>query len=148
MRSQDWSASAAADDTFMISARVYYEDTDAAGVVYYANYLRFCERGRTEWLRHLGQEQHDLLHEQAVAFVVRSLEARYHAPARLDDLLCVATRVTGIGRASLDFSQAVLRGEELLFSAHICVASVDTVRGRPIAIPAAFRAVLPEAHAK
>jgi len=131
-------------DVFTIPARVYYEDTDAAGVVYYANYLRFCERARTEWLRHLGLEQRGLLAAEHVAFVVRSLEARYLAPGRLDDLLTVATRIAGVGRASIDFEQRILRGEELLFSSRITVASVDTARGRPIAIPAALRALLPD----
>lgn len=136
--------SGTADDTFTIAARVYYEDTDAAGVVYYANYLRFCERARTEWLRHLGLEQRGMLSEQKIAFVVHTVEARYLAPARLDDLLSVCTRVAAIGRASLDFEQTILRGEELLFTTRISVASVDTARGRPIAIPAALRALLPE----
>lgn len=132
------------DGSFTISARVYYEDTDAAGVVYYANYLRFCERARTEWLRELGFEQHDMLSTHKVAFVVRSVEAEYLAPARLDDMLTIATRVCDIGRASLGFAQSVLRGEELLFDSRISVASIDTIRGRPTAIPAALRALLPD----
>lgn len=132
------------DGSFTISARVYYEDTDAAGVVYYANYLRFCERARTEWLRSLGFEQRDMLTAQNVAFVVRSVQADYLAPARLDNLLSVVTRITDIGRASITFAQSVLRGEELLFDSRISVACVDTVRARPIAIPAALRALLPE----
>lgn len=132
------------DGSFTISARVYYEDTDAAGVVYYANYLHFCERARTEWLRALGFEQHGMLSTHKVAFVVRSVEAEYLAPARLDDMLSIVTRVFDIGRASLWFAQSVLRGEELLFDSRISVASIDTVRGRPTAIPAALRALLPD----
>jgi acyl-CoA thioester hydrolase len=132
------------DGAFIFPARVYYEDTDAAGVVYYANHLRFCERARTEWLRHLGFEQHDMLSALRVAFVVRSVQAEYLAPARLDDLLTIATRVTEIGRASLDFAQSILRGGELLFDSRITVACIDTALGRPLAIPAALRALLPE----
>lgn len=132
------------DGSFTISARVYYEDTDAAGVVYYANYLRFCERARTEWLRELGFEQRAMLSTHRVAFVVRSVEARYLAPARLDDMLLIATRISDIGRASIGFAQSVSRGEELLFDSRISVASVDTVRGRPTAIPAALRALFPD----
>lgn len=125
-----------------LSVRVYYEDTDAAGVVYYANYLRFCERARTEWLRGLGFEQRGLLDEVGTAFVVSSLEARYLAPARLDDLLRIQTRIASTGRASIVFAQNVLRGEELLFEARITVASVDLARGRPVAIPSAIRSRL------
>lgn len=132
------------EGSFNISARVYYEDTDAAGVVYYANYLRFCERARTEWLRKLGFEQQHILDTHKIAFVVRSVEADYLAPGRLDDMLTIATRVCDVGRASLGFAQSILRGEELLFDSRISVASIDTVRGRPTAIPAALRALLPE----
>jgi tol-pal system-associated acyl-CoA thioesterase len=83
-----------------ISLRVYYEDTDAAGIVYYANYLRFIERGRTEFLRALGHDQHRLMKE-GVAFAVRSVQAEYLKPARLDDLLTVDTTIAELGRAQL-----------------------------------------------
>ncbi len=82
-----------ASSRFSLSVRVYYEDTDAGGVVYYANYLKFCERTRTEWLRALGVAQHALLDEQGVGFVVRSVQADYLAPARLDDALEVSARI-------------------------------------------------------
>lgn len=131
-------------DAFTISARVYYEDTDAAGVVYYANYLRFCERARTEWLRHFGFEQRSMLTQHQTAFVVRAVEAEYLAPARLDDELVIATSIASLGRASLVFAQRVLRAQELLFDSRITVASVDTVRGRPTAIPPALRSLLPD----
>mgnify|MGYP005748507677 CR=1 FL=1 len=132
------------DGAFTMSARVYYEDTDAAGVVYYANYLRFCERARTEWLRSLGFEQRDMLNAHGIAFVVRSVQADYRAPARLDNLLDVVTHVVDVGRASLTFAQSVLRDQELLFDSRISVACVDTARGRPVAIPAVIRALLPD----
>jgi acyl-CoA thioester hydrolase len=143
MRSRPESRTAHADEGFRISARVYYEDTDAAGVVYYANYLRFCERARTEWLRELGFEQHGMLKELRTAFVVRSVQADYLAPARLDDALSIVTRVANIGRASLVFAQSVLRGEELLFDSRITIACVDLTKGRPTPIPAALRSLLP-----
>lgn len=132
-----------ADAGFTIPARVYYEDTDAAGVVYYANYLRYCERARTEWLRQLGFEQQTMLTLHNTAFVVRSVEADYLAPARLDDALKIVTRIASIGRASLVFAQGVLREQELLFDSRITVACVDTVRGRPTGLPIALRSLLP-----
>ncbi|HLW05573.1 MAG TPA: tol-pal system-associated acyl-CoA thioesterase [Azoarcus sp.] len=131
------------DQGFDITVRVYYEDTDAAGVVYYANYLRFCERARTEWLRSLGFAQHNLLQEQGIAFVVRSVQADYLAPARLDDVLTVEAQVVDIGPARLVFAQRVLRAEDVLFNSRVTIACVDTARNRPTRIPAAIRSALP-----
>ena len=91
----------ASSQHFTLPVRVYYEDTDAGGVVYYANYLKFCERARTEWLRALGVSQQALIDEQGLAFVVRSVHADYLASARLDDALTIATRVAMLRRASL-----------------------------------------------
>ncbi|MFC5770338.1 tol-pal system-associated acyl-CoA thioesterase [Thauera sinica] len=119
--------------------RVYYEDTDAAGVVYYANYLRFCERARTEWLRALGFEQQALLAAEGVGFVVRSVRADYLSPARLDDGLTVVSSLAGLRRASLDFRQEIMRDDERLFVAHVVLACVDWRRQRPVAIPAAMQ---------
>ena len=95
----------ASSQPFTLPVRVYYEDTDAGGVVYYANYLKFCERARTEWLRTLGVSQQALIDEQGLAFVVRSVQADYLASARLDDALEVVTRVAMLRRASLLFEQ-------------------------------------------
>lgn len=117
--------------------RVYYEDTDAAGIVYYAGYLRFIERGRTEFLRTLGHDQNQLMRE-GVAFAVRSLSAEYLLPARLDDLLTVETSIAHLGRAQLSFHQRVLRGEDLLLDAKIRIACIDPARGKPIPIPRAI----------
>lgn len=117
-----------------ISVRVYYEDTDAAGIVYYANYLRFIERGRTEFLRALGHDQNALMQE-GIAFAVRSVNVEFLKPARLDDLLTVETAVASLGRAQLAFAQRILRGTELLLAAEIRVVCIDPVRGRPIGIP-------------
>jgi acyl-CoA thioester hydrolase len=117
--------------------RVYYEDTDAAGIVYYANYLRFLERGRTEFLRTLGHDQNALM-EDGIAFAVRSASAEFLKPARLDDLLTVETTVASLGRAQVTFAQRILRDKELLLDAKIRVACIDPVRGKPIPMPRAL----------
>lgn len=118
--------------------RVYYEDTDAGGVVYYANYLRFIERGRTEWLRALGYDQARLAEELGVVFAVRSLSAEYLKPARLDDQLNVFTTIESHGRAALVFAQHVERNGERLFEATVKVACLDRERFKPVAIPPAI----------
>lgn len=127
---------------FVLPVRVYYEDTDAAGVVYYANYLRFCERARTEWLRAIGFEQQRMLTEDGLAFVVRSVQADYLSPARLDDALTVVSTIDVLQRASMTFGQEVMRGNELLFAADVRIACVDWNRGKPAPIPAAVRCQL------
>ena len=122
--------------------RVYYEDTDAAGVVYYANYLKFCERARTEWLRALGFEQQSLRDERGTVFVVRSVSADYLASAVLDDALTVETHVAEIGRAKLVFAQKILRGEDVLFESKVGVVCVDWSKKKPASIPDDIRALL------
>jgi acyl-CoA thioester hydrolase len=117
--------------------RVYYEDTDAAGIVYYANYLRFMERGRTEFLRSLGHNQHQLMQE-GVAFAVRSASVEFLKPAKLDDLLTVETAVAALGRAQVSFVQRIRRDHELLLDAKIRVACIDPSAGRPIRMPRAL----------
>ncbi len=119
--------------------RVYYEDTDAAGLVYYANYLKFLERGRTEFLRWLGFSQSELAAREGVRFVVSHMQVRFLAPARLDDALVVATELTDIGRASCRFGQAVLRedDETELVRAQVRVACVDAA-GKPVRWPEAL----------
>jgi len=125
-----------------LAARVYYEDTDAGGVVYYANYLRFLERGRTECLRALGWQQQALLAETGLAFAVRSLAADYLKPARLDDLLEIETRVAELGRAQVTFAQSIRRGETTLLTATVRVACLDLARGKPAALPKELHAQL------
>ena len=120
---------------FQTGVRVYYEDTDAAGIVYYANYLRFIERGRTEFLRALGHDQNILMGE-GIAFAVRSAGVEFLRPARLDDLLTVETGIASLGRAQVTFAQRILRGTELLLDAKIRVVCIDPVRGKPIGMPA------------
>lgn len=137
-------APAAARPPFSISVRVYYEDTDAGGVVYYANYLRFLERARTEWLRAAGFEQQHLLEVDQLAFVVRRVEADFRAAARLDDLLDVRVEIERLGGASMVFAQRIERGDDLLLEAKVTVACVDWARKKPTALPEAMRSQLQE----
>jgi acyl-CoA thioester hydrolase len=120
---------------FTWPVRVYYEDTDAGGIVYYANYLKFFERARTEWLRALNVGQQTMIDEHGAGFVVRSAQIDYHASARLDDEITLTLAITKLGRASVVFSQHALRGEQLLASAHVKVGCVDLATLRPRAIP-------------
>lgn len=120
-----------------LTIRVYYEDTDAAGIVYYANYLRFMERGRTELLRTLGHDQSALM-QAGIAFAVRSAGVEFLKPARLDDLLQVETAVAALGRAQVTFAQRIWRDTQLLLDAKIRVACIDPARGRPIPMPHAI----------
>jgi acyl-CoA thioester hydrolase len=116
---------------FLWPVRVYYEDTDHGGVVFYANYLKFMERARTEWLRALGFEQDRMIEEEGLIFAVRSVELNYHSPARFNDLLDVTARVTKYGRASIDFEQQVRRGDELLCEGVVRLATLDAETFRP-----------------
>jgi acyl-CoA thioester hydrolase len=117
------------------TVRVYYEDTDAGGIVFYANYLKFFERARTEWLRATGVGQQELLDTDGAAFVVKSASLDYHAPARLDDVLTIRTTVEKLGRASVQFAQQAWKGDVLLTSASVKVGCVDTATMRPRALP-------------
>ena len=118
-------------DAHALPVRVYYEDTDAGGVVYHANYLRYCERGRTDFLRLLGIHQHKL---EDAGFVVRRMTCDFLKPARLDDLLEVETRLLDGGGARLELEQRIRRDGDLLFSAAVTVALIDR-RGRPRRFP-------------
>lgn len=122
---------------FSHPVRVYYEDTDTAGIVYYANYLRFLERGRTECLRRLGHSQHALM-DEGVAFAVRSVQAEYLKPAQLDDELLVESAVVSLGRAQLVFAQRVTRDGEKLLDATIRIACIDPASGKPKGMPRAM----------
>ena len=117
--------------------RVYYEDTDAGGVVFYANYLKFIERGRTEYLRDLGFDQGKITKEKDIVFVVKSLSADYLSPAYLDDMIQVQTNIKLIKNASLVFTQKILNLEKntVLFNAEVKVVSVLKNNLKPCAIP-------------
>ena len=125
---------------FALPCRVYYEDTDAGGIVYYVNYLKFMERARTERLRRLGFAQSQLAGDNLL-FVVHSCEARYHAPARLDDELSVSAEVVELNRVSLRFRQQVRRVNDgqLLCEGSVLVACVRAESLKPRAIPEALR---------
>ena len=129
--------------TFTWPVRIYYEDTDSGGVVYYANYLKFMERARTEWLRALGLEQ-DALREAGHLFAVRSVQVDYLQPARFNDLLEVTASVVERGAATLTFDQQVRRAGEVLCRGRVTVASLDAESLRPRRIPAVVTERLPE----
>ncbi|MAF76178.1 MAG: tol-pal system-associated acyl-CoA thioesterase [Idiomarinaceae bacterium] len=115
--------------------RVYYEDTDAGGIVYYANYLKFFERARTEWLRSLGYEQ-DTLMEQSVAFVVKRVEMHNHAPARFNQLLSIETQIVELKGASMTFKQVIKNTQDdQLVTAEIQVACVDLAKMKARRLP-------------
>lgn len=131
---------------FIWPVRVYYEDTDSGGVVYYANYLKFMERARTEWLRSVGFEQDELLSQEGIIFAVRSVEVGYHHPARFNDALQVTASLAAKGRASLTFQQEVTREDDdrVLCSGTIKIACVDLQNMRPTPIPKALLLELPD----
>lgn len=130
---------------FLIQARVYYEDTDAGGVVFYANYLKFMERARTEWLRDLGFEQDEVLATEGVVFAVSSLAMDFLMPARFNDLLDVTVEVTRLGKASINVGQEIRRQGELLNRATVKLACVDKESFAPKRLPERiFRRIEPE----
>jgi acyl-CoA thioester hydrolase len=130
------------DGLHVMQVRVYYEDTDFTGIVYHANYLRFMERGRTNYLRLLGADQHALFAQAQAeapgfAFVVRAMQIEYLKPARMDDVLDVVTRPQDVKGASITLAQEVRRGADVLIEARVKVAFVSGGRARPI--PKALR---------
>ena len=124
----------AADAAFSVPIRVYWEDTDAAGIVFYANYLKYFERARTEWLRGFGFGQ-EALRQDGVAFVVSETTLRYLKPARLDDVVDVSVDVVHLGQASLQLAQQAHRAGELLAEATIRIGCVELGTFRPCRIP-------------
>ena len=131
----DLSYSAQGNQRFVWPVRVYYEDTDSAGVVYYANYLRYFERARTEWLRNLGFEQTELAARHHIVFVVRSIHVEYLQPARFNDELQITLELGAPGASQIRFEQRVLRGGEVLCEAQVRVACVNQRNAKPIRIP-------------
>jgi acyl-CoA thioester hydrolase len=124
---------------FCWPVRVYYEDTDLGGVVYYANYLKFLERARSEWLRQLGVSQTRLLEDERLLFAITAVEVRYLRPARFEDALEVSVRLQRLRRASMEFRQAIHRvgdSRELLCTATVTAACLDADRLRPRPLPA------------
>ncbi len=126
-----------------LTLRVYYEETDMAGIVYYANYLKFIERGRTDFVRALGVDQTTMKEGQGLVFAVKSLTADYISPAKFDDILRVETTVTGLSAARMVMSQQVFRDGTLLFVSSVTVISM-TLAGKPVRLPADIRRNLDE----
>ncbi len=120
------------------NCRVYYEDTDLAGIVYYANYLRFIERARSEWVRVRGVDQRALKETEGVVFAVRRVEADYLQPAKFDDELTVLTEVENIGGASMTLKQSVTRDGVILFTAVVTLVAINA-NGAPVRLPAILR---------
>ena len=133
---------AAASPTFSLTLRVYWEDTDAGGVVYHASYVRFLERARTEWLRAAGYDQTTLRGRDNLLLVVRAMRLDFLAPARLDDLLTVTVTPVEAKGAGLRCRQSVLQGERLLLTAEVDVACLRAADFRPTRIPAGLLAAL------
>lgn len=124
--------------THRFPIRVYYEDTDLAGIVYYANYMKFIERGRSEWVRELGVDQAAMKRDDGVVFAVRRVEADYHSPAKYDDELVVTTAVDAMTGARLVVRQTVERDGTVLFAALVTLVVIGE-NGAPARLPAAFR---------
>ncbi len=126
--------------------RVYYEDTDMAGIVYYANYLRYIERARSDWVRECGIDQNVMRERDGVVFVVRRVEADYIAPAKFDDMLEVRTLTRSVSGVRLSMGQEVWRGETCLFRAEVLIVCVGA-DGKPARLPANIRQKLPQGTA-
>jgi acyl-CoA thioester hydrolase len=127
---------------FSWRVRVYYEDTDLGGVVYYANYLKFLERARTEWLRSLGFAQTGLASEHGVVFVVRSIALDYLKPARFDDMLQITVAIADVGASRIGLAQRARRGADDLVTADVDIACVQTATFKPVRIPGAILAAI------
>lgn len=133
---------------FSFPIRVYWEDTDAGGIVYYANYLKFFERARSEWLRQLGIEQGTLLENEGCMFVVSEIKTKFHRPARIDSLLLVSVQIKQIGHASLSLHQTAILKDSTNDGLLVCegtvrLACVQQTTMRPVAIPKTIVSLLP-----
>lgn len=127
---------------FTFPVRVYYEDTDAGGVVYHSQYLNFMERARTEWLRHLGFEQTLLRAEDGILFVVHSMQLQFKKPARFNDQLQVQSRLLALGRGSFSCEQRIMRNDQILIEAQVKVACVDANLFKPTGIPTRIKTAM------
>jgi len=124
---------------FSLPVRVYFQDTDAGGVVYHASYVNFMERSRTEWLRTFGYSNAGLMKELGVVFVVRSLKLEYLRPALLDDLVAVTSQIKDIGRSRLNIHQTVMRGDEVLVEGEVHLVCVNVETFKPVSVPDVLR---------
>lgn len=123
------------ENTFLWPVRVYYEDTDAGGVVYHTNYIKFMERARTEWLRNIGVEQDELREKYAVIFAVRSVNVDYIYPAKFNDELIVSSTVTKKGKASITIEQEITKAQQIICKGVVKVATLDDTSLKPKAMP-------------
>ena len=130
------------DKTFRLDVRIYWEDTDAGGIVYHSNYLRYMERARTEMLRSLGFSQQQMKETGEALIVVSKLEITYRRPAKLDDLLTVHTRIESLKHASVIFDQTITRGEEVITQGRVRCASINASTGMPTEINPRIRQAL------
>ena len=124
---------------YSFPVRVYFENTDAGGVVYHGEYLKFLERARTEWLRHLGFDHQTLARDHRAVFVVTSLSIEFARPARLDDTVAVSVRLESLGKVRCVFAQEIRRDDEVLVSARVTVACVTGENFKPVEIPEGLR---------
>jgi acyl-CoA thioester hydrolase len=124
---------------YSFPVRVYFENTDAGGVVYHGEYLKFLERARTEWLRHLGYDHQALARDHRVLFVVTSMAIEFAKPARLDDSLAVSVRLESLGKVRCVFVQEIRRDDEVLVKARVTVAGVTGESMKPVEIPEGLR---------
>lgn len=127
------------EKAFSLPVRVYYQDTDAGGVVYHSTYLNFLERARYEWLRELGFDVHSLIQVHKVIFMIRSLSIEYFKPALLDDLLHITAQPAELGRSQITISQKITRGADLLTKATVHAVCVGSDSLKPVSLPAALR---------
>ena len=124
---------------YSFPVRVYFENTDAGGVVYHGEYLKFLERARTEWLRHLGFDHQALARNHRVVFIVSALAIEFVKPARLDDTVAVSVKLESLGKVRCAFAQEIRREDEVLVKAKVTVASVNAESFKPVEIPEALR---------
>lgn len=127
------------DTRFTLPVRIYYEDTDAGGVVYHANYLRFMERARTEWLRNIGYDLDVVARDDNLMFVVHAIKINYHKPARLNDLLDVSAQLVRMRRATLDIEHRVCRESELLCEATVSLVTLKADSFKPCPMPTTMK---------
>jgi tol-pal system-associated acyl-CoA thioesterase len=132
----------AAVNSHQLALRVYYEDTDAGGVVYHAQYLNFMERARTEWLRILGFEHTTLLQQFNCVFVVHSMQVQFKKSAKLDDLLTISSLITHVGHVSVAFLQTIQLNQQKLVEAQVKLACVDALSFKPMPVPIAVKQVM------
>jgi acyl-CoA thioester hydrolase len=125
--------------TFDFPLRVYFEDTDAGGVVYHAQYVKFLERARTEWLRYLGFSNSELEKKHKMLFIVSEIAVEFVKPARLDDAINISVGIEQLGRVRITFHQEIRRGEDILVKARVVVASVAAEGFKPIELPAELK---------